>query len=121
MHILAVDDNVTIRQLVSLTVKNTSDMRVTATEKGVEALQLAKDTPFDLILIDWLMHPMDGEALLKAIRQLPLHEKTPIIILSADSNENEKQKAKQLGANGWIVKPFHPTKLIELIRQMKLS
>jgi two-component system chemotaxis response regulator CheY len=121
MHILAVDDNITIRQLITLTLKNTPDMRVTATEKGEEAIQLARTTPFDLILIDWLMHPMDGEALLKAIRQLPLHENTPIIILSADSNQSEKQKAKALGANGWMVKPFHPIRIIELIRQMTLG
>jgi len=121
MHILAVDDNLTIRQLITLTLKNTPDMRVVATEKGDEALRLAETTPFDLILIDWLMHPMNGEELLKAIRQLPLHNKTPIIVLSADSNAEVKQKAKQLGANGWIVKPFNPIKLIDLIRQMTLG
>jgi len=121
MHILAVDDNITIRQLISLTIKNTPDIRVTLAEKGDEALALAESTPFDLILIDWLMHPMNGEVLLAKIRQLPLHGQTPIIVLSADSNSKKKKKARKLAANGWIVKPFHPIKLIELIRQMTLG
>lgn len=118
MHILAVDDNISIRQLISLTIKNTPDIRVTLAEKGDEALALAESTPFDLILIDWLMHPTNGEVLLAKIRQLPLHGQTPIVVLSADSNNKEKQKARKLGANGWMVKPFNPIKLIELIRQM---
>ncbi len=118
MHILAVDDNLTIRQLITLTLKSTTDIHVTAAETGAEALEMTAKTPFDLILIDWSMHPMDGQDLLSAIRQQALHSKTPVIVLSADSNADQKQKAKHLGANGWMVKPFHPNKLIELIRQM---
>ena len=118
MHILAVDDNITIRQLISMTIKKTSDIRVSLAQSGQEALDMARVTPFDMFLIDWSMHPMDGEKLLETIRRLPLHKKTPIIVLSANSNEDDKYKAEALGANAWIVKPFHPIRLIEIIRDM---
>lgn len=121
MKILAVDDNITIRQLISLTIQNTPDIHVTLAGTGEEALAFARSTPFDLILIDWSMHPMDGENLLTTVRRLPLHGKTPIVVLSADSNEEPRKKAKELGANAWIVKPFNPIKLVELIRQMTMG
>jgi len=118
MHILAVDDNITIRQLIAMTLKNTTDLSGQVVATGAEALSLAQRTPFDLIIIDWQMQPMDGQALLTALRQIPHHRKTPIIVLSADSDVDTKQIAKDTGATGWIVKPFNPVKLTELIRKL---
>jgi two-component system sensor histidine kinase BarA len=62
MHILAVDDNITTRQLISMTIKKTLDIRVSLAQSGQEALDMARTTPFDMFLIDWSMHPMDGES-----------------------------------------------------------
>jgi two-component system chemotaxis response regulator CheY len=118
MHVLVVDDNITIRQLISLTLKNASDIKATVVGTGAESLLLAKHTAFDLILIDWSMPKMHGEMLLTEMRKLALHHHTPIIILSADSHDDSKERARQLGADAWIVKPFHPVQLVDLIRQV---
>jgi len=121
MNILAIDDNSIIRQLITMTLNRAGDMDSVNVETGQEALELAKTTRFDLVIMDWQMYPMGGCELLTAIRQLPNYQKTPIIVISADSEEKTKQIAKDHGATGWMVKPFNPEKLIEKIRKLAQS
>ncbi len=112
--ILAVDDSETIRELVSVTLKRSGHDVVTAKD-GNDGLQKAKGGRFDLILSDINMPGMDGFEMIRQIRTLPSHKYTPILTLTTESSADKKQKGKEVGASGWIVKPFQPDLLLKAV------
>lgn len=116
MRILAVDDSVSIRELVRLVLKATEGVsHIETSDSADAALDLIKLNPYDLLIIDWFMHPKCGASLLSEIKALPQFATIPIIVLSADQEPESKALAKRLGATGWMTKPFHPQRLQELV------
>ena len=85
---------------------------------GEEALKSIADEAFDLVLLDINMPGIDGFALTQALRALPEYRATPILVLTTESSDEMKQKGRASGATGWLVKPFDPQKLIELVRKV---
>jgi two-component system chemotaxis response regulator CheY len=67
------------------------------------------------VLTDQNMPRMDGISLTRKLRESPRFKATPILILTTESSDEMKQKGSAAGATGWLVKPFDPTKLIEVI------
>ena len=118
MHtILAVDDSASMRQMVAFTLKN-AGYEVTDAVDGQDALEKAKTRDFDLVLTDQNMPRLDGIGLTKKLRGQPKFKNTPILILTTESSEQMKQAGRAAGATGWIVKPFDPAKLIEVIKKV---
>ena len=115
MHsILAVDDSASMRQMVSFTLKNAGYEVVEAVD-GEDAFDKAKAGAFDLVLTDQNMPRLDGIGLTKKLRDNPKFKATPILILTTESSDQMKQAGRPAGATGWLVKPFDPAKLIEVI------
>jgi len=115
MHsILAVDDSASMRQMVSFTLKNAGFNVVEAVD-GQDALEKASSRDFNLVLTDQNMPRMDGISLTKKLREHPKFKSTPILILTTESSDQMKQAGRSAGATGWLVKPFDPAKLIEVI------
>ena len=115
MHsILAVDDSASMRQMVSFTLKNAGFAVVEAVD-GEDALQKAASRDFDLVLTDQNMPRLDGIGLTRKLRDTPKFRNTPILILTTESSDQMKQAGRAAGATGWLVKPFDPAKLIEVI------
>ncbi len=118
MHsILAVDDSVSMRQMVSFTLKNAGFEVVDAVD-GEDAFEKAQQRNFDLVLTDQNMPRLDGIGLTKRLRGHPEFKQTPILILTTESSDQMKQAGRAAGATGWLVKPFDPVKLIEVIRKV---
>ena len=118
MHsILAVDDSASMRQMVSFTLKNAGYNVVEAVD-GQDALEKAGTRDFDLVLTDQNMPRLDGIGLTKKLRENPKFKTTPILILTTESSDQMKQAGRGAGATGWLVKPFDPAKLIEVIRKV---
>jgi two-component system chemotaxis response regulator CheY len=118
MHsILAVDDSASMRQMVSFTLKNAGYNVVEAVD-GQDALEKSGSRVFDLVLTDQNMPRLDGIGLTKKLRDNPKFKTTPILILTTESSEQMKQAGRSAGATGWLVKPFDPSKLIEVIRKV---
>ncbi|MFZ2650391.1 MAG: response regulator [Burkholderiaceae bacterium] len=118
MHsILAVDDSASMRQMVSFTLKNAGYTVVEAVD-GQDALEKANSRDFDLVLTDQNMPRMDGISLTKKLRDHPKFKTTPILILTTESSDQMKQAGRGAGATGWLVKPFDPAKLIEVIKKV---
>ncbi len=118
MHsILAVDDSASMRQMVSFTLKSAGYQVVEAVD-GQDAWEKASSRNFDLVLTDQNMPRMDGISLVKKLRENPKFKATPILILTTESSDTMKQAGRAAGATGWLVKPFDPTKLIEVIRKV---
>jgi two-component system chemotaxis response regulator CheY len=115
--ILAVDDSVSIRQMVAFTL-NSSGYEVIEAVDGVDGLEKAKAKSVDLVLSDQNMPRMDGLALIKALRALPQYKTVPILMLTTESSDAMKQQGRAAGATGWLVKPFDPQKLIEVVKKV---
>ncbi|MEW6100094.1 MAG: response regulator [Pseudomonadota bacterium] len=118
MHsILAVDDSASMRQMVSFTLKSAGYNVVEAID-GQDAFEKAASRSFDLVLTDQNMPRMDGITLVKRLRETPQFKSTPILILTTESSDQMKQAGRAAGATGWLVKPFDPNKLLEVIQKV---
>ena len=118
MHsILAVDDSASMRQMVSFTLRSAGYNVVEAVD-GQDAWEKAGGRSFDLVLTDQNMPRMDGISLTKKLREDPQFKTTPILILTTESSDQMKQAGRAAGATGWLVKPFDPNKLIEVIQKV---
>jgi two-component system, chemotaxis family, chemotaxis protein CheY len=115
--ILAVDDSTSIRQMVAFTLKSAGYTVIEAAD-GQEGLDKAKVNAIDLILTDQNMPKMDGLALIKSLRGLPQFASTPILMLTTESSDAMKTQGKAAGATGWLVKPFDPHKLLEVVKKV---
>ena len=115
--ILAVDDSASIRQMVAFTLKSAGYDVVEAVD-GQDGLDKAKSRPVNLVLTDQNMPKMDGLTLVKALRSLSQHRSTPILMLTTESSDQMKAQGKAAGATGWLVKPFDPTKLLEVVKKV---
>lgn len=115
--ILAVDDSASIRQLVSFTLKSAGYDVIEAAD-GMEGLEKAKAKPINLVITDQNMPRMDGMTLVKNLRALPQYKTAPILILTTESSDAMKAQGRAVGATGWLVKPFDPQKLLEVIKKV---
>jgi two-component system chemotaxis response regulator CheY len=115
--ILTVDDSSTMRQMITFTLKG-ANFDVVEAEDGVHALEVAKGKKLDLIITDVNMPRMDGLTLVARLRALPEFKFTPILVLTTESDQSMKMRGKEAGATGWIVKPFSPEKLMEVVNKV---
>jgi two-component system chemotaxis response regulator CheY len=103
--------------MVSFTLKSVGYEVIEAVD-GVDALNKAKAKAMDLVLTDQNMPHMDGLGLVRALRQLPAYRSSPILILTTESGADMKSQGKAAGATGWLVKPFDPHRLIEVVQKL---
>jgi two-component system, chemotaxis family, chemotaxis protein CheY len=115
--ILAVDDSVSIRKMVSFTLKS-AGYEVIEAGDGQEGLDKAKTSKINLVLTDQNMPRMDGLTLIKSLRALPQYTSTPILMLTTESSDAMKAQGRAAGATGWMVKPFDPQKLLDVIKKV---
>lgn len=115
--ILAVDDSASMRQMVGFTLK-TAGFDVTEASNGDEALQVAQQGQYDLVISDVNMPVMDGITLIRNLRDLPAYKFTPLLMLTTESGGDRKQEGRAAGATGWIVKPFNPDQLLATVRKV---
>ena len=115
--VLAVDDSKSLRQMVSFSLRG-AGFDVVEAENGQQALEMSRQQSFSVVLTDQNMPRMDGLTLVRSLRALPGYQKIPILVLTTDASEAMKQKGRAAGATGWIVKPFNPERLIEIIRKV---
>jgi two-component system chemotaxis response regulator CheY len=115
--ILSVDDSNSIRQMVAFTLKGAGYEVIEAAD-GQEGLDKAKNKTVDLVLTDQNMPRMDGITLIKTLRAMPSYKTVPILMLTTESGDVMKSEGKAAGATGWIVKPFDPAKLLEVVKKV---
>lgn len=115
--ILTVDDSPSVRQMVARTLRD-AGYKVIEGSDGKEALETLQDQQVDLVLSDLNMPNMDGLSFIRALRRLPDYRFIPVLILTTESSHDLKQKGRASGASGYVVKPFHPEKLLAAIRRV---
>ncbi len=115
--ILAVDDSPSMRKMVSFTL-NAAGFQVVEAVDGMDAFEKAQTQSFDLVLTDQNMPRLDGLGLTRKLREHPKFKLTPILMLTTESSDLMKQAGRAAGATGWLVKPFDPARLIEVIKKV---
>jgi two-component system chemotaxis response regulator CheY len=116
-RILTVDDSKTMRDMVAFTLRK-AGFDVNEAEDGQKALTVLSGAKFDLIITDLNMPNMDGISLIKNVRANSTHRGVPILILTTEGDGTKKAEGKAAGATGWLVKPFSPDKLVELVQRV---
>lgn len=114
--ILYIDDARSLRTLVGEVLRK--DYDVTFAANGQEGLDALEESSFDVILSDINMPVMNGLDFLQKARQHPNSKFTPILMLTTEASTEMKEKGREYGATGWIVKPFEPNKLIDAIERV---
>ncbi|BFU76786.1 response regulator [Arcobacter sp. 15-2] len=115
MKILIVDDSTMLRDMLSYALNEGGYNDVIEAVDGVDGLNKAKETVFDLVITDINMPNMDGITLVSELRSLSQYEKSPILVLTTERGDEMKSKGKASGATGWIVKPFVPDQLLKAV------
>jgi two-component system chemotaxis response regulator CheY len=85
---------------------------------GEHGLEVLGESGADVIITDINMPKLDGFGFIERVREDAAHRATPILVLTTESDPAKKDRARKAGATGWIVKPFHPEKLIEAVRRV---
>jgi two-component system chemotaxis response regulator CheY len=115
--ILAVDDSGSLRQMLAFSLQQAGYGVIEAVD-GQDGLAKAKKQTVDLVLTDQNMPGMDGLSLIKALRGMKNYQSVPILMLTTESGDDMKALGRAAGANGWLVKPFDPARLTEVVRKL---
>jgi two-component system chemotaxis response regulator CheY len=116
-RVLTVDDSKTMLQMLQFALKQ-GGYEIIQGENGQEGLDLLETNTVDVIITDINMPVMDGITFIKELRKKPKNKATPVLILTTESSQSKKEEGRSAGATGWIVKPFDPGKLLEVIRKV---
>lgn len=115
--VLTVDDSRTMRRMLKMTLED-GGYRVLQAEDGLLGLEVLKDEMPDVIVTDINMPNMDGFGFIDAVRAQNKFAGIPILVLTTESDQALKQRARDAGATGWITKPFEQTRLVDVVRRV---
>lgn len=111
---LVVDDSTSMRQMVAFTLTQAGFAALEAAN-GQDALRHLDGKRVDLIVTDLNMPVMDGITFIRQVRTQSGYKFTPILMLTTESQAEKKQEGKAAGATGWLVKPFDPQALLQVV------
>ena len=111
-RILVIDDSPIVRNLHSVMLKS-AGFQTEDAENGFDALEKAMKASFDLMIVDINMPKMDGFAFCREIRTNDKYRDIPLLIVSTESEAEDKMKGFKAGANLYLIKPVKPEILIE--------
>lgn len=116
--ILIVDDSAAMRSLLVATIETLGSIKTVQAASGFEALRVLPREQVDLVLTDINMPDINGLELLSYIRTNPMYQNLPVIIISTEGSRKDIDRGLSLGANEYLVKPFIPAKLLELVQRL---
>jgi two-component system chemotaxis response regulator CheY len=116
-HILAIDDSRTIRALLTATLEK-AGFAVTTAVDGVDGVEKFQSANADLVITDVNMPNKDGFGVIDDIRKGTVNRAVPVLVLTTESGAALKERARQAGATGWIVKPFDDDALVSVIKRL---
>jgi two-component system chemotaxis response regulator CheY len=113
--ILVIDDSMSIRKMIEFALKS-RHYAVRLAADGQEGLDILEGGErFDLVILDINMPRMDGLTLLQTMRQKAAWSRIPVLILTTEGEESDRDRALRTGATGYKVKPFKPTELLDQV------
>jgi two-component system chemotaxis response regulator CheY len=121
--ILVVEDSAAMRALVASAVEALPGVTVVESESGFDALRLLPRESVDLIITDINMPGgINGLELVNFVKKSPRYKHVPLIIISTEDTERDREKGIALGADAYLTKPFEPDALLEEVcRQLEID
>lgn len=116
-RILTVDDSPSMRALL-LHALSSHGFEIAQAIDGRAALEWLAFNDIDLVITDINMPRLDGFGLIQELRAGERHRDRPILVLTTESSDEKRARARAAGATGWIVKPFNPDQLVTAIRRV---
>jgi DNA-binding response OmpR family regulator len=117
MHILLADDDESVAMVARLGLRK-AGFTVTIVDHGRAALEAARATAFDALVLDWNMPDVDGIEVCRQLMADPSWTQVPIVFLTAASHDGAEQEALDAGARGVIFKPFDPMSVGDQVRAL---
>ena len=117
-NVLIVEDSPTMRQLIAFALKRIRGVRIVEANDGVDGLKKLSAERFDLILTDINMPIMDGLKLVSLVRNDGNYKHIPIVVITTEGAQEDRERALALGANDHITKPIQPTKILDVARAL---
>ena len=117
MNALVVEDSPPMRKMIVFALSRIRELSVTEADDGVDALRRLASTRFDIIITDINMPILDGLKLVKRLRADENYKDVPIIIITTEGAEEDRQRALALGANAYITKPIQAPQVIAMVRE----
>ena len=117
-NVLIVEDSPTMRQLISFALKRLRGIRIVEANDGVDGLKKLSAEKFDLIFTDINMPIMDGLKLVSLVRNDANYKGTPIVVITTEGAQEDRERALALGANDYITKPIQPNKILDVARAL---
>jgi two-component system chemotaxis response regulator CheY len=118
-HVLIVEDSATMRSLIASTLEDLDiPVKVTEAASGFEALHCLPRDPFDLIITDINMPDINGLELVSFIKSNATYRGIPLVIVSTEGAERDREKGMELGADAYLVKPFEPEEFCAVIMEL---
>jgi len=115
--ILIAEDSAVMRSLIGATVAAMGDYDVIETPNGFEALRVLPKAMVDLVITDINMPDINGLELINFIRSNANYKNLPVVIVSTEGSEKDRKRGINLGANAYLVKPFVPEDLQNIIKE----
>jgi two-component system chemotaxis response regulator CheY len=116
MHVLIVDDSTTMRKVLGSYLRELGIQQADEAADGKEAIELANQRAYDLVLLDWNMPKMTGIEVLKTLRARG--SKVPVIMVTTDAERMKVVEAIKCGANNYLMKPVVKEKFLEVVRNI---
>ena len=119
LHILTIDDNADIRDLIAFVLRR-ENYEVSTASNGLEGVEAIKATKPDLIILDVVMPEFSGYDVLDAVRSDKNSKvrNIPVLMITSKSTTDDIDQALELGATSYIIKPFRPAKLVEKVHSL---
>lgn len=116
-RILIVDDSSSLRNVVAIALEREGYETLQA-ENGAQALERLDEGRLNLVISDVNMPVMNGIEFLKQLRQHPRARFTPVLMLTTEGDDEMKQQGREAGAKAWMVKPFNPPQLLDVVSRL---
>lgn len=116
--LLIVDDSKMVRKIISVSLKNEKNIQLYEAASGLEALDKLMEIDVDLIFTDINMPNMDGLEFIKRCKEDEMFEHIPIIVISTEDGVEDRERAMELGASGFVSKPLDKESILSIIHSM---
>lgn len=117
-RVLVVEDSPTMRQLITFTLKRLRDVEIVEASDGVDGLKKIAGGKFDMIFTDINMPIMDGLKLVSLVRNDPTNKSIPIVVITTEGGQEDRDRAMALGANSYITKPIQAANLLATAKEL---
>ena len=115
---LIVEDSPTMRQLVVFALKRIPELEIVEASDGVDALKKLPGQKTDLVLTDINMPIMDGLKLVSLMKGNPLYKDIPVVIITTEGAQEDRERGMALGAQAYIPKPIQTNNLLKVVKEI---